>query len=168
MKLKKFIRQISGAFLAVLCAGLLLVIGDAFAQANSGAAAGSTRGGGVGGRDYRGEPTKLPESRELPPNLKGLTDRICDPETLESSAYAGVFQYSCLAPRPSGLTARPGEPPTPRAKIHIDCDEKDGKPVNCVANCGADENSDCSGFISACVDSDHTVEGNKQGAKCFP
>jgi len=167
MTKRKFFRPVRTTVLAVSSAMLLMAAGTAFSQTTPGAAGGASRSGG-GGREYRGEPTRMLESREMPSPVKQLTDRLCDPDTLESSAYAGVFQYSCLGPEPAGLAVRPGDPPVPRAKIHIDCDEKDGKPVNCVGNCTADEDSDCSGFIAACVDTDHTTEGNKGSAKCYP
>jgi|GEM_PF-3364517 len=167
MKPETLFGRKSAIVLAALGIALLMTMGTAFTQTPPGAAGGASRGGG-GGRDYGGGPTRLLESRELPPSVKGISDRVCDSGTIESSYYAGIFHYQCLGSAPV-LTMRPGDQPTPRAKIGADCAEKDGKPVNCVWNCSADEDSDCAGFITTCVDQDGDVEGNKGGAKCsFP
>jgi len=97
-----------------------------------------------------------------------LPENMCDPSGQRQTRRGDVTTYSCTERDPSEWLAAATKPGV-RAGITGECeDDGNGKPTNCKWNCVKDEDSDCSVFITACVDNDGTVEGNKNGATCNP
>ena len=97
-----------------------------------------------------------------------LPENMCDPKGKRQTRRGDLTTYSCTEKDPSEWLTNPTEPGV-RAGITGECeDDGQGKPTNCKWNCVKDEDSDCSIFITSCVENDGTVEGNKNGASCNP
>ena len=98
---------------------------------------------------------------------------LCNPKKVKQSARRGKTIYSCEGKKP---TPRPGTQTNFKAaddgglRSDIDCSySESGGAMNWLGcTCTADDDSNCTGFITWCADQGDEVSGNSGGASCSP
>ena len=98
---------------------------------------------------------------------------LCNPKKVKQSARRGKTIYSCEGKKP---TPRPGAQANYKAagdgglRSDIDCSysESGGVMTWLGCTCTADDDSNCTGFITWCADQGDEVSGNSGGASCSP
>ena len=98
---------------------------------------------------------------------------LCNPKKVEKSARRGKTTFSCEGKKP---TPRPGAQANYKAagdgglRSDINCSysESGGVMKWLGCSCTADDESNCTGFITWCADQGDEVSGNSGGASCSP
>ena len=95
---------------------------------------------------------------------------VCDTSKITSSSRGRTTTYTCTGgdPVPAPATSIQMTPMVQRSDISCTYTESGGKTTWTGCNCTANDDSDCTTFITNCVSEGDTVNGNAGSASCKP
>ena len=97
---------------------------------------------------------------------------LCNPQKTRSSSRGGQLSYVCEGkqptPRPASATLKAAVGGGVRSEIICKYKEAGGEKTWLGCTCSADEDSNCTDFITWCAEQGDEVGGNSGSATCAP
>lgn len=98
---------------------------------------------------------------------------LCNPKKVESSSRSGRTTFTCEGKKPTPKSGaadkyKAASPGGVRSDIACNYSESGGAMTWLGCTCKADDDSNCTGFITWCADQGDEVGGNSGSATCSP